>query len=120
MDTPVSSGLLLFAVILSKHSRCQVAETRVTPLAVVKDFDVFPYRGFSLGAGFIAPLMNQFVLQAVLSNPEMSLKWGKRVCLGGVILGYVNGLKEFFTRLIEQASGFIIGLFQGDCIQLLE
>jgi len=29
-------------------------------------------------------------------------------------------LKEFFARLIEQVSGFIIGLFEGDFIQCLE
>jgi len=56
----------------------------------------------------------------VLSNPEMSLNWVERVCLGDVILGSVNGLKEFFARLADLTSGFIIGLFQGDCIQYLE
>jgi hypothetical protein len=30
----------------------------------------------------------------------------------------VDGLKEFFARLVELASGLIIGLFQGDFIQL--
>ena len=34
--------------------------------------------------------------------------------------GCVNGLKEFLARLVELAGGFIIGLFEGDCIQGLE
>jgi len=50
MDTTDSSGILLSAEFLSKHSRCQVAKTRAAPLAVVKDFDVFPERCFRLGS----------------------------------------------------------------------
>lgn len=29
-------------------------------------------------------------------------------------------MKEFLARLVELAGGFIIGLFEGDCIQGLE
>ena len=64
MDTLASSGLLLFVVVLSEHGRGQVAKARVAALAVVKDFDVFPYGSFGFGARGIAAMMGQFVLQA--------------------------------------------------------
>jgi hypothetical protein len=42
MDTGPSSGARLFAEWLSKHSGGQVAKARMTPLAIVNDFDDCP------------------------------------------------------------------------------
>jgi hypothetical protein len=54
----------MFAVVLCKHGRGQVAEPPVAALAVVEDLDVFPDGGFGLGAGLILPGVDQLVLQA--------------------------------------------------------
>lgn len=63
MDTRVANSLRLVAEILCKHGGGHLAKAGVTPLAMVKAFEVFPYRSVGLRTGFLAPGMHPFVFQ---------------------------------------------------------
>jgi hypothetical protein len=52
----------LFTEFLCEHDQCHIAKARVAPLAIVKDFNIFPDRRFRLGSGDIPVMVHQFVL----------------------------------------------------------
>jgi hypothetical protein len=63
-DTLVLCGPQFPVELFNKPSGGNVAKTRVTPLAVIKNFDVFPNRHPSLCTRCVTLAMNQFVFQA--------------------------------------------------------
>jgi len=55
---------MLFSMLLCKYGRGQVAKSGMPALAVVKYFDVLAYRRLGLRTRRIAPVMDEFILQA--------------------------------------------------------